>query len=441
MFEKIKASMAKNLLTSLQNTKKGKPIFQNIITSLTPNNGAWYSLDELSEFYGKNIYNVALSETTYYTCLRILSESIGKMPIKLYRNTPNGKVKATLPAFEILKTRPNEYLTPSQFMATLMLNTKHFGNGFAWIRRRYIKQSYGFDYKVLDYWIMPSNKVDMIVDNISLFGEDNGLYYRYADNGGKVYIFPSRDVIHMKNSFTFDGYSGVAAIDYLSETLRGGLAAQDFEQKLYKEGLSGKLALTFTSDIQDRNQMNQLVKDYKGYLADVENATAVVPVPPGLQLTPLSYKLTDAQYLELRKYTALQIAAALGIKPDQLNDYTKSSYASSEAQQLSFLVDTMMYDIKSIEEELSYKTLTEDERKEYYYKLNDRAILRVDSDTQSNIFARDVQNGIITPNECRDIQDYESIEGGDTAIVNGNYIPLTMVGQQYVKEVQTNAKE
>lgn len=60
-----------------------------------------------------------------------------------------------------------------------------------------------------------------------------------------------------------------------------------------------------------------------------------------MTLQPLNVTLADAQYAEIKKYTALQIAAAFGIKPNQLNDYDKSSYSNSESQQLAFLVDTI----------------------------------------------------------------------------------------------------
>ena len=69
-----------------------------------------------------------------------------------------------------------------------------------------------------------------------------------------------------------------------------------------------------------------------------------------MKLNPLNLKLTDAQFLELKKYTALQIAGAFGIKPNQLNDYEKSSYANSEAQQQAFLTDTMLVILKGLEE-------------------------------------------------------------------------------------------
>lgn len=143
--------------------------------------------------------------------------------------------------------------------------------------------------------------------------------------------------------------------------------------------------------------------------------------------------LTDAQFFELKKYTALQIAGAFGIKPNQINNYEKSSYANSETQQLAFLVDTMLYRLKAYEEEINYKILGRQAmlRDGLYFKFNEKAILRTDSKTQMENLAKAVNNGIYMPNEARDYLDLPMDPYGNQLIVNGNYIPLSQVGKQY----------
>ena len=130
----------------------------------------------------------------------------------------------------------------------------------------------------------------------------------------------------------------------------------------------------------------------------------------------------------------MQIAGAFGIKPNQINNYEKSSYANSETQQLAFLVDTMSYRLKMYEEEINAKALSpKDVEAGYFVKFNEKAILRTDSKTQMENLAKAVNNGIYTPNEARDYLDVPAKEGGDVLMVNGNYIPITDVGKQYEK--------
>lgn len=132
----------------------------------------------------------------------------------------------------------------------------------------------------------------------------------------------------------------------------------------------------------------------------------------------------------MRKYNALQIGAAFGVKPNQLNDYEKSSYANSEMQQLSFLVDTALFIIKGYEEEINYKCVPPDkEENGFYYKFNERAILRTDSKTQTEILTMEVDKGIRKPNEARRKIDLSDTDGGDDLLINGAYVPLKLLAE------------
>ena len=185
----------------------------------------------------------------------------------------------------------------------------------------------------------------------------------------------------------------------------------------------------------DPKLRKKLQEEYTELMSGPKNVGKVVPVPIGLTLQPLNIKLTDAQFYELKKYTSLQIAGAFGIKPNQINDYEKSSYANSETQQLAFLVDTMLYRLTQYEQEINYKCLAEKQRiAGYFTKFNEKALLRTDAKTQMDVIKTAVNNGIYTPNEARSLLDYPAKEGGEVLIVNGNYVPLTKVGAAYQKK-------
>ncbi|MFI3202408.1 MAG: phage portal protein, partial [Eubacteriales bacterium] len=141
-------------------------------------------------------------------------------------------------------------------------------------------------------------------------------------------------------------------------------------------------------------------------------------------------------------YSALQIAAAFGIKPSQIGDYEKSSYASAEAQQLSFYVDTLLYIVKQYEEEITYKLFSEKEiTAGISVKFNVAVILRADLETQIKTLSTAVANFIYTPNEARALLDLENKEGGDRLLGNGASIPVELTGIQYMKNNGEEGKE
>lgn len=392
--------------------------------------------DKLAEWLGIDRDNPeAIAETTYFTCLKILSETMGKLPLKFYKeDDTGGRVRApTIGDVDIVLNRPNAIMTPVTFWSTMEFNCNHFGNGYAWIQREYRPSgNYGGTLSIKSIWPMQSDCVTVYIDDVGIFGDAGNLYYHYTDpRTGKLYIFNADDVIHIKTWMTWDGVLGKSVRDILKTTIQGAGYSQKYLEKLYKSGLTASSVLQYTGDLDSAKQ-TALAKKYNEILTGVKNAGKVVPIPVGMTLNPLNYKLTDAQFFELKKYTALQIAAAFGIEPNQINNYEKSSYASSEAQQLDFLTSTMLFRLAIYEQELNYKLLTASQREEgYLYKFNEKVLLRADAHTQIESITSGVQNGVYTPNEGRHLLDLPSRDGGDQLIVNGNYVPLTSVGAAY----------
>lgn len=385
--------------------------------------------EDFAEWLGIGYRNKSeLREVTYYTCMKILSETMGKLPIKVYEwKKKQGRVRADPDSTsKLLNGRPNPHMTPSIFFATVENNRNHFGNGYVWIQRKISRNGS----ENIGLWIMQSDCVTPIYDNTGIFGGQGKIYYQYTDPlDGEMYVFPEMDVMHLKTSMTLDGLTGIPVRDMLGYVVEGASQSQQYMSNLYKGGMTASMALQYAGEIDD-SRIKLLQKKYDKYLSGPKNAGKIVPVPAGMQLQPLNYKLTDAQFFELKKYSALQIAGAFGVKPNQINDYEKSSYANSEMQQLSFLVDTMLFPLKQYEEELTYKLYIGTEKS---CKFNEKAILRTDSKTQMEILAKGVQNGMRKVNEARELLDLPRDPDGDVLLMNGNFIPVKMAGEQYKK--------
>lgn len=370
-----------------------------------------------------------LSEATYFACMKVLSEAIGKLPLKLLRyNEKNGVETARKHAlYYLLHDRPNPYMTSTSFWSTVEYNRNHYGNAYVWI------QGAGKDMKL---WILPSNSVQVWYDDAKILADQPDLYYLYS-GGGKTYRFGSEEILHFKSSNTLDGVLGVSVQDQLKGTIGGSIKSQKMLNKMYDSGFTAKAVLNYTGSLNDANvkELVRMTEAYgKGELAS-EGVENIIPIPLGFNLTPLNVKLADNQFIEVKQYTALQIASAFGIKPYQIGDYTKSSYASAEAQQLSFYVDTLLYIIKQYEEEITYKLLSPDEiANGYHFKFNVSVILRADLATQIDTLSKGVAGFIYTPNEARAMLDLEAKEGGDKLLGNGASIPVELAGTQYIKD-------
>lgn len=395
------------------------------------------TMDQLIDFLNlKGTNKDALSEATYFACMKVLSEGIGKLPLKLQQYTDKNGVEQVRnhPLYNVLGTRPNPYMSATTFWSTMEFNRNHYGNAYALI------SGYGSKTQL---WILPSDKVQIWYDDAKRLGDIQDVYYIYTV-GGKRYKFSSEQVLHFKTSNTFDGVTGISVRDQLAMTIEGNAKAQELVNKMYDSGFTAKAVLQYTGSLSDDN-VKKFVKGIENYSkGDLENEGIenIIPIPLGATLTPLNIKLADNQFIEVKQYSALQIASAFGIKPYQIGDYTKSSYASAEAQQLSFYIDTLLYIIKQYEEELTYKLLTDKEVKDgHHFKFNIAVMLRADHKTQIETLSKAVNSFIYTPNEARNLLDKEDVDGGDQLLGNGASIPIQYAGLQYVKDLDDERKE
>ena len=386
------------------------------------------ALNQLLEFLGlQDTSASALSEATYFACLKVLSESIGKLPLKLQQYTPEHGIRVARDHrfYRMLNERPNRHMTASVFWGTMELCRNHYGNAYAWIDTR--------DPKKPQLWPLDPRAVQVWYDDACELRDAPDVYYRVSTKQGVV-IFGSEEVLHFKSHLTLDGLVGVSVREQLASTIEGNTKAQKFVNKLYDSGMTAKAVLQYTGNLKDAN-VEALTKGIEAYAKGEMKARGIeniIPMPYGMTLTPLNLKLADSQFLEVKQYSALQIASAFGVKPYQVGDYTKASYASAEAQQLSFLVDTLLFIVKQYEEEIGYKLLDDLEAASgYHAKFNTGVILRADQQTQINTLSAAVSNFLMTPNEAREKLDLPAKDGGDQLLGNGASIPVQYTGAQY----------
>lgn len=404
-----------------------KRVFKSLTTESTSKETI--TLEQLIDFLNLNgVSEKELSEATYFACLKILSESLGKLPLKLICTNDKSGVTEVKdhPYYSLCRYRPNRFTTSTIFWASVEMNRDHYGNAYAWITNKK-KQ------KDQELILLPSESVEVWYDDKKILSDIPDVWYIYRV-GTHRYVFSSEEILHFKTSTSFDGITGLSVREQLKSTITGGQKSQEMVNKLIESGFTAKAVLQYTGNLSEDNAKKFTENLEKYATGEVDSLKSIIPIPLGSKLDPLNIKLGDNEFMEIKKYNALQIASAFGIKPNQINDYSKSSYASAEAQQLAFYVDTLLFILKQYEEELTFKLLTDDEIKRgYRFKFNVSVILRADLKTQIESLSKGVSNFIYTPNEARSYLDLEAKPGGDKLIGNGAMIPAELVGTQYTK--------
>lgn len=374
------------------------------------------------EFFGINVSS-DLSEVTYFTCLKVLSESVGKLSLHL-KDNDNNKI-LNHEALQKLKFSPNPFMTPTPMMTLLETWRNHHGNAYAYL-------SYDDRGHLVGIYPFHPQKVRIWIDNAKIFSGKEDLYYEY-NKDGKIYLFKKDEILHLKGGLSKDGIVGMSVRETLATTLNGTKASQKYLNNLYDRGLTSKAILRYTGDL-NKDLQKKMLEAIEEFISTENNPTGILPLPPGMDIVPLDLKLTDSQFFELKKYNALQIAAAFGVKPNHLNDYDKSSYSNSEMQNLTFYIDTLLYILTLYEEEFNLKLLTESERlKGLHFEFNVASILKGDLKTQAECITKYLQSGVYTINEARKKAGLPAIDGGDVIVMNGSYVPLEKLGIAYEK--------
>lgn len=377
------------------------------------------------EVTGKN----SLKEITVYTCIKILADTMSKLPLKIYQDN-NGIRKATEHyLYTLLKLRPNEYMSASDFWRCVETQRNIYGNAYVWIDRATSGRNAG---QIRGLYPLDSSKMQIYIDDRGIINSNCGMYYVYTDNIGNQYRIESTDLLHFKG-LTTDGIVGINPIKTLQKSIENAKSSSVFINNSFQNGMQTKGIVQYVGSL-DAKAEQVFRTQFEQMSNGLKNANKISLLPIGYQFQPISLSMADAQFLENTQLTVRQLTAAFGIKLYQVNDLVKASYASTSEANREFYTDTLLAILTMYEQEMCYKLFKNQEIQQgYYSKFSADVILRADTKTRYESYRIGVQGGFITPNEVRALEEMESIEGADVLLVNGSMVPITKAGIAYEK--------
>ena len=352
--------------------------------------------------------NSGLNESTYFSCLKIISESIAKCPFQVKQETEKGEVVATNHyLYDLLRLRPNSSMNAVNTIKTWVLLSKHCGIGGLLIDRQAGKVKALYPVKV----------VGTTIDNAGLINStmNNKILYDYQGVNGEYGSCFEKDIMILRD-FTLDGINAKATRNILSESLDTSIKSQGYLNKLFQNGLTDKIVVQLTSDLKEEGELKK-VQDKFGRI--FSNHNRVFTVPAGYNVSSLNLKLSDAQFAELRGMSKKDIAGSMGVPLSKLGE-TIENAKSDEQDNLSFLADTLQVTFTQIEQEADWKLLTEADRKQgYKVRANTNVMLRLDALTQADVISKYVGNGVYSLNKAKDILGVEKLDKDVTTFPSG----------------------
>lgn len=394
--------------------------FKNDVSLSSPTFLEWFTGGTGSvNVKGKN----ALKQTTVYTCIRILSDTMSKLPCKMIQEGQGIQQITDDYLVPLIKLRPNPFMSARDFWATMEAQRNLRGNSYAYI-------DFAGNGRIRGLFPLQSDSVEIWVDDEGLFNSKNKLWYIVTLKTGERIKLTPFQILHVK-TFTLDGISGITPVEYLKTTIESGKSSEEYVKKFFQKGLSVKGIIQYVGDLTPE-QKKKFIEKFEEMSSGLENSHGVSMLPIGYQFQPIALSMVDAQFLENTKLNAQQIGAAFGIKMHQLNDLSRATFTNIESQQLEFYIDTIQTNVTAYEQELTYKLLLDSQiRAGKGFKFNINAIIRADIKTRYEAYRTGIQGGFITPNEARSWEDMSPKEGGDDLICNGNMQKITEIGAYY----------
>lgn len=388
------------------------PVENNTI----PNNRFYFG----NSSAGKNVNErSAMQMTAVYACVRILAESVAGLPLHLYLTNENGnKEKAkNHPLYFILHDEPNSEMTSFILRETLMTHLLLWGNAYAQIIRN------GKGEVISIYPLMP-NKMRVARDK-----QTKEIIYEYFHEDGKVQL-SSFDVLHIPG-LGFDGLIGYSPIAMAKNAIGMAMATEEYGAKFFANGAQPGGVLEHPGIIKDPERVrNSWSQSFGGS----SNSNKIAVLEEGMKYTPISISPEQAQFLETRKFQINEIARIFRVPPHMVGDLEKSSFSNIEQQSLEFVKYTLDPWVLRWEQALNRSLIPNKDKKGYFIKFNVDGLLRGDYESRMNGYATARQNGWMSANDIRTLENLDLIskeDGGDLYLVNGNMLPLDKAGSFY----------
>ncbi|MDR1701359.1 MAG: phage portal protein [Sporomusaceae bacterium] len=356
----------------------------------------------------------AMRATAVYCCVRILSEAIAGLPLHIYKNNSGGKEKMlSHPLYRLLHDEPNPEMTSFVFRETLMSHLLLWGNAYAQI----IRDGRG---KVLAiYPLLP----DKMAVGRATGGE---IFYRYQSVKGIV-LLRREEVLHIPG-LGFDGLIGYSPIFMAQNAIGLALATEEYGAKFFANGANPGGVLEHPGIVKDparvRDSWNSV---YQGS----GNAHRVAVLEEGMSFKSIGIPPEQAQFLETRKFQLNEIARIFRVPPHMAGDLERSSFSNIEQQSLEFVKYTLDPWVVRWEQAMQKALLLPSEKEDHFIKFNLDGLLRGDYQSRMNGYAVGRQNGWLSANDIRELEDLNRIpaeSGGDLFLINGAMTKLTDAG-------------
>jgi len=360
----------------------------------------WYGPVAMDTICGAAINEQsAMGIAAVYSCVKILSEAIASLPLKLYKHTATGKQTAPEhPLYSVMHDSPNKQMTAYALREMMSGHVALRGNAFA-----YIERDFG---TVKNLWPLHPSRMTVKAT------EGGQIVYEYRRRDGQKIDYPPDEILHLMG-LTDNGLTGLSPLSLLRENFGRAAAISQYQSGFFAHGANPSGVLKIDQRLS-KEQYQHISQSWADRNSGAANMRRVLILEEGLTWQQTALSNDDAQLVELAKYSTIEIARCFRIPLNLLQDLDRSTYSNIEQQNKSFLIHCLLPWLVRFEQSYNRALLTEGEREAgYFFQHVPDALLRGDEQTRYGCYQIALNAGFMTVNEVRQLENLNSIPGGD----------------------------
>lgn len=356
----------------------------------------------------------ALQVSTVWACVSILTDVVSSLPLMVWRDDKGARVSAKgTTLYEVLHDSPNRRHTAQEFWEFMMLNFVLRGNAYARVDRNGAGE-------VVALWPLSADQMEVIASD-----DGSLMYIYYLGNEGIVY--QEQNILHIRGKG--NGVVGMSPLDYMRSSVSLAIKAQNHTVKTYTKN-ARRPGLLMVDGVLTPEQRAAVKNNFGDIVTGSDKELYVLEAK--FKFEALGMSPADMQLLESRKFSVEDLARWLGVPSVLINDSKDSSALGSSTKEVidAFVKLRLRSILVKTEQAIRKRVFTPRQRAQGYvaeFKLD--ALLRASLSERMDAAAKGVQNGLLTRNEGRALENRPAMDGGDILTAQTNLAPLDMLGR------------
>jgi HK97 family phage portal protein len=360
----------------------------------------------------------ALSIGAYYSCLKVLSETMASMDLEVVQRVGKAtRASKEHPNYWLLHAYPSPIYNRFEWVQSMVFWAASWGNGYSEIIRDRFANA-------IELRLIPS------YDVTPKLTKRNKLFYEIRDENGNTRVVLSDNMVHLKNIGT-NGITGISTVNIQRESIGNSLAKQQHEGAFYANGAKAS-GILMTPGTMGLKEKDNLTNSFNRVNEGSQNRFKTIVLEEGVKYQQLTIPQNDAQFLESKKFDRSEIAGWFRIPPHKIGDLEKANYSNIEAQDRAFAKDVAVPWAERFQQELNRKLFFDFERDKFTTQFNLDDLIKGDIKTRYEVYATGVQWGILKPTEPREQEGWEmeGTEEIDKFFMNSTMVPVGILGMK-----------